>query len=62
MNKIELEQNDLEDALIMEGDDPNLTKWLRKRRKIIAKFERELNKHDKTERLVDQYKGVPKCR
>lgn len=47
MDKIKSEQEDLENALIMEGDDPDLIKWLRKRRKIIARFERKLKRHDK---------------
>lgn len=53
MDKIKSEQQNLENALIMEGDDIKLTKWLHKRRKIIARFESKLKRHDQSKRLID---------
>lgn len=46
IDKLFAEQEDLENALKLEGYDMRLEKWLKIRRKIIERFQRKLNHHD----------------
>lgn len=49
IEKLVEEQNELTDANILEGEDPDISGWLRERNKLIKKFDKKLRKAEDPE-------------